>query len=84
MNDDEFGFSKHFEKRMEERNLDKQWIIDTVKSPDKTVEKSEIEIHFFKKISQFAGKCLKVVFNPIKKLVVTAYLDRKMTKNNCK
>ncbi len=30
-------------------------------------------MHFFKKIVEFAGRCLKVIFNPIKKIVVTAY-----------
>jgi hypothetical protein len=84
MSNDELNFSKHVEKRIEERDLDEQWIVDTVKAPDKTVEKSDKEIHFFKKIAEFAGRCLKVVFNPIKKLVVTAHFDREMTKKDCK
>ena len=81
---DELFFSKHIRERIKERNLDEKWIVDTVNLPDKKVVKSENEVHFFKKIAGFAGKCLKVVFNPLKKLVVTAYFDRKMTKNNCK
>lgn len=84
MSKEEINFSKHVEKRIKERKLEKQWIIDTVNSPDKTVEKSDEEVHFFKKIVKFAGKCLKVVYNPIKKLVVTAHFDRKMTKKRCK
>ena len=79
-----FKFSKHIQQRIEERNLNKQWIINTVNSPDKTVIKSEEEVYFFKKIIEFKGRCLKVVFNSIKKLVITAHFDRKMTKNNCK
>ena len=84
MNDDELNYSKHVKKRIEERDLDENWIADTVKSPDKTVVKSDEEVHFFKRIVDFAGRCLKVVFNPIKKLVVTAHFDRNMTKKGCK
>lgn len=79
-----FKFSKHIQQRIEERNLNKQWIINTVNSPDKIIVKSEEEVYFFKKIVEFDGRCLKVVFNQIKKLIVTAHSDRKMTKNNCK
>ncbi|MFN8257098.1 MAG: DUF4258 domain-containing protein [Bacteroidales bacterium] len=82
MNEDEIKFSKHVEQRIEERNLNKNWIIDTIKSPDKTVEKSEKEVHYFKIIVEYSGKILKVVFNPVKKLVVTAHFDRNMNKNS--
>lgn len=78
------NYSKHVEQRIEERNIKNEWIVETIKSPDKKVEKSEDEVHFFKKIFDLAGKCLKVVVNPIKNLVVTAHFDRKMTKNDCK
>ena len=81
MNENEIKYSQHVEQRIEERKLDKKWIIDTINSPDKTVEKSEKEIHYFKIITDFAGKFLKVVFNPIKNLVVTAHFDRNMTNN---
>ncbi len=84
MSENDFNFSKHLKERIRERNLDKAWIVGTIKSPDKTVLKSKEETHFFRKIVEFSGKCLKVVFNPIKKLVVTAHFDRKMTKKSCK
>lgn len=84
MNEYPIEFSKHVQQRIKERNLKKQWIFNTVNSPDKTVIKSEEEVYFFKKIIEFKGRCLKVVFNSIKKLVITAHFDRKMTKNNCK
>jgi len=50
----------------------------------KTIVKSDNEIHYFKKFILLAGKFLKVVFNPIKKLVVTAHFDEKMTKSDKK
>ncbi|RLD58780.1 MAG: hypothetical protein DRJ05_07460 [Bacteroidetes bacterium] len=76
-------FSKHIQQRIKDRNLDKQWILNAIESPDKTVLRTVEEVYYFKKIADFAGRCLKVVFNPTKNLVVTAYFDRKMTKNNC-
>ena len=84
MDEENLNFSNHVEKRIKERKIKKEWIEATIKSPDKKVEKTENEVHFFKKTIEFAGKCLKVVVNPIKNLVVTAHFDRKMTKNDCK
>ena len=82
MTENEINYSKHLEQRIEERQLEKQWIIETVLNPDKTIVKSDNEIYYFKKFIKLAGKFLKVVFNPIKKLVVTAHFDEKMTKSN--
>ncbi len=82
MTHDEINYSKHVEQRIEERQLEKQWIEETVLNPDKTIVKAENEVHYFKKFIILAGKFLKVVFNPIKKLVVTAHFDEKMTKSN--
>jgi hypothetical protein len=82
MNNNEIIYSKHVEKRIEERQLDKQWIEDTILNPDLIIEKAENEIHYFKKFIKFANKILKVVFNPVKKMVITAHFDEKMTKLN--
>ena len=84
MDEKEIKFSTHAIERINERGIDKKWIFDTMNSPDKKEVISEEETHFFKKIIEFAGKCLKVVFNPVKNIVITAHFDRKMTKNNCK
>ncbi len=84
MDESEIKFSEHVNERIVERGIDKEWIYETINTPDKKIIKSQDEVHFFKKILEFAGKCLKVVFNPIKNRVITAYFDRKMTKNNCK
>ncbi len=51
--------SKHMETRMKERNLEKQWIFDTIKYPNKIIVKSDKEIHFLKKIYNFANRCLR-------------------------
>ena len=80
----DYKFSKHFEDRIKERKLQKDWILETIKNPDKIEEISEKEIHFLKKIVEFGERCLKVIANPINKVIITAFFDRKMTKNNCK
>jgi len=82
MTQEEINYSKYVEQSIEERKLEKQWIEETILNPDKTIVKSENEIHYFKKFIKLAGKLLKVVFNPIKFLVVTAHFDEKMTKTN--
>ena len=83
MNEGPIKFSQHVKQRIKERNLEKQWMLNTIKSPDKKVFKSKEEIYYFKEIVEFEGRCLKVIFNSTKKLIVTAHFDRKMTKNNC-
>jgi hypothetical protein len=75
-----FIFSEHLIKRMDERSIKKQWILSTIESPDKTVVITEDELHCFKKDTDFNNKWLKVVINPQTKIIVTAYFDRKMKK----
>ncbi|MBN1252343.1 MAG: DUF4258 domain-containing protein [Bacteroidales bacterium] len=79
-----FRFSNHLNKRLEERNIKESWVLETLEKPDKKLEIAENETHYFKRVIEFAEKCLKVVLNPISKTIVTAYFDRKMKKTNCK
>jgi len=78
-----YTFSKHLQTRIEERNLKKEWIEETIENPDVTEEIATDETHFFKKILEAASRRLKVVFNPLSSIVITAHFDRKRTKNNC-
>ena len=80
----EYKFSKHLNDRIDERQIKEKWIYETIKNPCKDIKIADDEHHYFKKIIEFANKCLKVVVNPINKIVVTAFFDRKMTKNDCK
>lgn len=43
-----YTFSKHLETRIEERNLKKEWIEDTIENPDVTEEIAADETHFSK------------------------------------
>ena len=78
-----YKYSIHLQKRIKQRNIEEQWIIDTLENPDNKEKISSIEEHFSKKIIKFAGRCLKVIVNPSSKIIITAFFDRKMTKKNC-
>ena len=79
-----YKYSKHIQERIKQRNIKKEWIDDTIKNPDKYEKTSNIEEQFFKRIIKFSGRCLKVIVNPLTKIIVTAFFDRKMTKKDCK
>ena len=69
-------FSNHLIQRIKERNLKIEWIRSTVREPDEQVNISDEEIYFYKIITQFHNKWLKVVINGKKRIIVTAYFDR--------
>ncbi len=84
MGKNEYELSKHLQEKIEKGKVVREHVDETISNPDKFVELEEEEQHFFKKIVNFGSRCFKVVFNPLKRLVITAYFDRKMTKNDCK
>ncbi len=69
-------FSKHLNERIIERNLRRNWIVETIETPDEEINISEDETHFYKTISECQHKWLKVVINKKNKIIVTAYFDR--------
>jgi len=84
MDKNEYKLSLHLQEKITKGKVEQEHVEATLHNPDKIIEIEEDEVHFFKKIIDFGSRCFKVVFNPLKKLVVTAYFDRKMTKNDCK
>ena len=76
----DYIFSTHLNKRIEQRSIKMEWIIDTIEKPDITEKIADDEVHFFKKIIAFNKQFLKVVYNPITGIIVTAHFDRKITK----
>ncbi len=73
---EELRFSGHLMLRVKERNLRIDWITDAVQYPDEEVNITEDETHFYKIITEFQDKWLKVVVNKKNKIIVTAYFDR--------
>ncbi|MDT3739647.1 MAG: DUF4258 domain-containing protein [Candidatus Kapabacteria bacterium] len=76
----DYKFSNHLLERLNQRNLEVDWIINTIDKPDRTDEIDDDEIHYYKFIPEFFDKCLKVVVNPVFKIIVTAHFDRSKTK----
>ncbi len=73
---EELRFSGHLMLRVKERNLRIDWITDAVQYPDEEINITEDETHFYKIITEFQDKWLKVVVNKKNKIIVTAYFDR--------
>jgi len=78
------NYSKHLIEKMEQREIKREWILDTINNPDKVEKIEEDEVHYFKLIAEFFNKCLKVVFNSLNKVIVTAHFDRNKTKKGLK
>lgn len=68
-------FSSHAEKRIKERGIKKEEVIDTIEFPEYSIRRGNNEIEVHKKIK---GKILKVVYIEIenyKKVISLYYLD---------
>ncbi len=70
-------FSKHGLKRMEERNIKREWVETALNQPDEVRKISSDEWHFYKRIKDCGNKVLKVIFNPLSRTLVTAFFDRR-------
>ena len=79
-----YRLSIHAEDMITHRNIKLEWIESVLSSPALMVEQSESEKHFFGTIEAYNQRCLKVVVNPIKGLIITVYFDRQMRKKGCK
>jgi hypothetical protein len=69
---------------MKQRDISKEWVLETLKYPSLQHSVSDIEEHYFSQINHAGFRCLKVVFNPKENRIITAYFDRNMRKKGCK
>ncbi len=69
---------------MSERGISKKWVFDTLEKYSLKISISNVEEHYFKQIDIADNRCLKVVYNPLGKRIVTVYFDRNMRKKGCK
>jgi hypothetical protein len=76
--------SQYAKDVISQRDIKLEWINDTLQNPSVRIEVSPDEFTFYKTIDEYDARCLKVVFNPIKKLIITVYFDRGMRKKGCK
>jgi len=77
-------FSRHAREVMAHRGIEERWVYSVLESPSLRKEIGQEELHFFGVIEGAEGRCLKVVANPKKALIVTVYFDRKMRKRGCR
>ena len=79
-----FKLSVHAKDVMENRNIIEDWVYAILDNPSITIDIQEDEMHLYGIVHEYNGRCLKVVVNPLKNLVITTYFDRKMKKKGCK
>ncbi len=74
----EYKLSKHLLQtlKLRRKEIKVEWIMQTIKEPDFKEIISKEEIRLWKKIKDFENKYLRVVINPKKQLVITAFFDR--------
>ena len=79
-----FKLSVHAKDVMKNRNITEDWVYAILNNPSVTMDIAKDEVHLYGIIDEYNNRCLKVVINPLKNLVITTYFDRKMKKKGCK
>ena len=79
-----FKLSVHAKDVMKNRNIIEDWVYAILDNPSVTQEIDIDEMHLYGIVHEYNARCLKVVVNPLKNLVITTYFDRKMKKKGCK
>lgn len=80
----DFKLSQHAVDVTNARAIKVEWIDFVIQNPTLEVLKARDEVNFYAVISEKEDRCLKVVVNPITKVIITAYFDRNMRKRGCK
>lgn len=76
-----YKLSNHARERLALRaEIKMEWIANALEAPLIVKNVSDYEAHFYKAIPQYGNRILKVVVNPLKKLIITAFFDRRMKK----
>jgi len=79
-----FKLSVHAKDVMDNRNIAEEWVVAVLDNPFVVIEIAKDEIHVYGTVKEYDERCLKVVVNPLKSLVIATYFDRKMKKKGCK
>nr|VFJ42858.1 MAG: protein of unknown function (DUF4258) [Candidatus Kentron sp. DK] len=74
----------HFSKKLNEREIRREWVDRTTQTPDRTEDHDDGTRHFIKRIPEFENRWLRVVVNvavyPNKR--VTAFFDRRLSRRH--
>ena len=78
----ELYFTEHAEQMLAEREIQKSWVALTVGQSQRREEQGDGMVHYLRAIPERGGRILRVIVNPEKEppLVVTAFLDRRITR----
>ena len=79
-----FKLSIHAQDVMKNRHIKEEWVYRIIKNPSLVIKVKDEEVHFFAVINEYNERCLKVVINPLNKIIITTYFDRKMKKKGCR
>ena len=79
-----YTLSLHARDAISFRDISEEWINAVLEEPSGVEHISNSEVHYFKTIADNENRCLKVIVNPEKRVVITAFFDRKMRKRGCK
>jgi len=73
-------YSKHAQDLIKERNINEQWVFQTINFPDYFEQGIDHNDHYIKAIAEFGGRFLHVVVNPhvSPKRIVTVFFDRRI------
>jgi len=79
-----FKLSIHAKDVMENRHIKAEWVYRVIENPSLEIKVKNEEVHVFAVINEYNERCLKVVINPLNKIIITTYFDRQMKKKGCK
>jgi hypothetical protein len=76
----DYKLSNHAIKMCKLRGINDSWVYNAVLNPDYRYEIDDEEVYYYKLFEDINSKFLKVVVNPLKNLIITAYFDRTFSK----
>jgi hypothetical protein len=74
----EWPFSQHLIEDPEGRRIPESWIRRTVRFPDRRRREPDGTVHYIKASRDFGGRYLRVITNPDRQLILTAFFDRRL------
>jgi len=80
----QYRLSQHAKDVIAQRGIEEAWIEQVLMAPSLKKMIDQNEVHYYASIEAYENRCLKVVYNPQKRLIVTVYFDRGMRKKGCK
>jgi Domain of unknown function (DUF4258) len=73
-------FARHFNLMLEERMISREWVDQTLESPEHVESREDGAQHFMKRIPEYGNRWLRIVINvrinPNR--AVTAFFDRRL------